>query len=236
MPKFSYHSSLIERFPTVCGGIIYAQGMTNRVTPEDARQLYLDEQQRTLQRLGDFSPSEMPSLAAWRSVFRAFGVDPTRYRSAAESLLRRLTKKGDIPSINLMVDLYNLVSIRYALPMSAFDLRSLSGDLTVRFADGTERFTAHDEPEVIHPQPGEVIFVDDAGLVFARRWCWKQSLESSTALDTATALITIEAHHPGAEADVRAALRDVTALLARYAGGDFRPALLSAGGEVVYRF
>ena len=39
-------------------------------------------------------------------------------RSAAEALLRRLTKQGSIPSINTLVDIGNLVSIRYALPVA----------------------------------------------------------------------------------------------------------------------
>ncbi len=98
------------------------------------KQLSLDEQQGTLRRIGDTPLSQIPSLVAWRAVFRSFGVDPTQYRSAAEALLRRLTKKGDIPSINLLVDLGNLVSIRYALPVAVFDTSSLtwSGYCTCR--------------------------------------------------------------------------------------------------------
>jgi len=236
MPTFCYHTDLLPRFPGLCGGTIYAAGMRNQLTPPEVWQRYLAEQQATLQRLGNFSPAEIPSLAAWRAAFRGFGVEPTKYRSAAEALLRRLTKKGDIPSINLMVDLYNLVSIRYALPMAAFDLRCLTGDITVRFAGGSERFTAHDEPDTAHPEPGEVIFADDTGLVWARRWCWKQSLESATQLDTTAALITVEAHHPGARADVQSAIDDITALLGQYTGGSFHYAILEPGGATEFSF
>ena len=49
----------------------------------------------------------------------------------ALALLRRLTKKGDIPSINAVVDICNLVSIRYALPVAAFDLAAITGGVTV---------------------------------------------------------------------------------------------------------
>src|SRR5574340_473303 len=108
--------------------------MTNGPAPKDLEEAFIDEQQATLKRLGDTPLSQIPSLAAWRTVFRAFNVDPTQYRSAAEALLRRLTKKGDIPSINTLVDLGNLVSIRYALPVAIFDTRALQPPLTVRFA------------------------------------------------------------------------------------------------------
>jgi DNA/RNA-binding domain of Phe-tRNA-synthetase-like protein len=226
MAKLCYHPDLLQRYPNLCGGMILASGMQNRSTPPGLLQAFLNEQRAVLARLGDRPLSEIPSLAAWRRAFRAFGVEPTKYRSAAEALLRRLTKKGDIPSINALVDAYNLVSIRYAVPMAAFDTRYLNGSLTIRFADGSEWFTAHDEPEAVHPEPGEVIFVDDTGLIFARRWCWKQSLQSTTTLDTTNAIITVEAHHAEAEQDVARAMSDLIALLSEYIGGSYQAAML----------
>src|SRR6202011_6022905 len=118
------------------------------------------EQQIVKQRIGNTPLSQIEALAAWRSTFRAFDVDPTQYRSAAEALLRRLTKKGDIPSINTLVDIGNLVSIRYALPVAVFDTRSIQGTLTVHFAAGSERYTTLGESEVAHPETGEVVFSD----------------------------------------------------------------------------
>jgi DNA/RNA-binding domain of Phe-tRNA-synthetase-like protein len=154
-------------------------------------------------------------------------VDPTQCRSAAEALLRRLTKKGDIPSINALVDLGNLVSIHYALPVAVFDTRPLTGPLTVRFATGEERYTPLGQPDVTeHPTAGEVVFADDAGLVFAERWCWRQSDQSAARNDTAAVVITVEAQHEGARAEIAAALADLLALLEAYAGGQVISAIL----------
>jgi len=216
---FRYHTALLDRFPTIRGGVILARALRNGPTPPALAATLVAEQQATLARLGDTPLSEVPSLAAWRRAFSAFGVKPTQYRSAAEALLRRLTKHGDIPSVNLLVDLGNLVSIRYALPVAVFDLRATTGPVTVRFATGDERFTDLGTDEVVHPDPGEVIFVDEAGLVSARRWCWRQSDQSAAREDTAEALITVEGHHASAEEDVRAALADLQALLSEYAPG-----------------
>jgi DNA/RNA-binding domain of Phe-tRNA-synthetase-like protein len=226
MAELCYHPDLLRRYPDLCGGVILARGMHNTPTPPELLQAFQAEQRLVLERLGDTPLSEIPSISAWRSAFRGFGVEPTKYRSAAEALLRRLTKKGDIPSINALVDAYNMVSIRYAVPMAAFDTRYLNGSLTIRFADGSEWFTAHDEPDAVHPEPGEVIFVDRTGLVFARRWCWKQSLHSTTALDTTTAIITVEAHHTDARQDVERAMADLIELLSRYIGGNYQSVIL----------
>lgn len=232
IPPFRYHPAIFERFPTLVGGVVSLTDAQNRPSPPELQQAFLDEQRRVLAKWGEFAPAQIPALAAWRSAFRGFGVEPTKYRCASEALLRRLFKKGDIPGINALVDVCNLISIRYALPMAAFDTRRVQGTLMVRFADGSERFTAHDTPEMEHPEGGEVIFTDDRGLVFARRWCWKQSAESEARPDTECALITIEAHHPGAGQDVHAAIQDLTALLDRYVGGRARPQTYTQSGVV----
>jgi DNA/RNA-binding domain of Phe-tRNA-synthetase-like protein len=216
---FRYNSALLERYPTIRGGVILARGVRNGPTPTALADAFRAEQQAVLARLGDTPLSELPSLSAWRRAFTAFGVKPTQYRSAAEALLRRLTKQGDIPTLNLLVDLGNLVSIRYALPVAVFDQRATTGTTTVRFAAGDERFTDLGTTEVVSPDPGEVIFVDEAGLVSARRWCWRQSDQSAAREDTPTALITVEGHHATATQDVQAALTDLQNLLAQYVPG-----------------
>ncbi len=160
-------------------------------------------------------------------------MEPTQYRSSAEALLRRLTKKGDIPCINLLVDLGNLVSIRYALPVAVFDTRTLQGAVTVHFADGSERYTTLGQDEVEHPEPGEVVFSDATKLVIARRWCWRQSEQSAAQQGTTQAIITVEAHHAEGNKDVDAALNDLLTLLRTYAGGNFICSRLDTTNPVI---
>src|SRR5437660_863964 len=228
MSTVQYHPAILARYPNIVGGVILAEGMTNGPTPDGLRAAFQEEQQTTLKRIGDTPLSQIASIAAWRRAFSSFGVVPTQYRSAAEALLRRLTKKGDIPCINTLVDLGNLVSIRYGLPVAVFDTRTIQGAVTVRFADGSERFTTLGESEEEHPEPGEVIFADESGRVLARRWCWRQSEQSAARADTTSAIITIEAHHEGGHHDIEAALKDLQALLATYAGGSFITCVLDA--------
>ena len=226
MTAFQYHPDIIQRYPNIVGGVLVVEGMSNGPTPAALEALYRQEQRATLARIGDTPLSELETLAAWRAAFRDFGVNPTRYRSAAEALLRRLTKKGDIPTINTLVDICNLVSIRYALPVAAFDRRMLTGPITVFFADGSENFTPLFQEESEHPEPGEVIFADDAALVVARRWCWRQSDESATHLQTTASVFTIETHHPNGRVDIEAALKDLQELLQAFAGGNIQAGIL----------
>jgi DNA/RNA-binding domain of Phe-tRNA-synthetase-like protein len=233
MTTFQYDSDILARYPGIVGGVILAHDLRNGSTPHSLLTMYQEEQQAVKQRLGETPLSQLPSLSAWRTVMRAFGVEPTQYRSAAEALLRRLTKKGDIPSINTLVDLGNLVSIRYALPIAVFDTRALRDPVTVHFASGNERYTTLGEEAEEHPVPGEVVFSDATGQVIARRWCWRQSEQSAATLDTTDAIITVEAHHQQARRDIEAALADLIDLLKAHAGGTLTSAILDAHHPVV---
>jgi DNA/RNA-binding domain of Phe-tRNA-synthetase-like protein len=228
--RFRYDPAIIERFPTIVGGVIHATGVHNGPTPPRLAAAFRDETLATRTRIGETPLSELPTLAAWRKVFRGFGVDPTQYRSAAEALLRRLTKQGELPSIWTLVDLANLVSIRYALPVAVFDQRGVSGGTIVRFARGDERWADLGSSAAEHPEPGEVIFVDEAAVVSARRWCWRQSAASAAREDTTEILMTVEGHHGTADRDVARALADLEALLAEHAApATLRSAVLGVG-------
>lgn len=227
MPAFQYHPDVLENFPNIRAAVVLATNIKNERTTEKLKEVFFGEQQITFARIGEAPLSELPSLSAWRNTFRAFGVNPTKYRSAPEALLRRLTKKGEIPSINTLVDICNLVSIRYAIAVAAFDTRAISELVTVRYAEGDEKFLPLGEVNVENPDKGEIIFVDDKDVVIARRWCWRQSEASAANLTTEDVIFTIEALHEKAEYDVEAALNDLQFMLSEYAQGNYRSDFLS---------
>jgi DNA/RNA-binding domain of Phe-tRNA-synthetase-like protein len=214
----------VDRFPHLAGTAILCEGLRNQSTSPELAEEYLREQEWAKERIGARPLSELPTLAGWRAAFRLFGVDPTQYRCAAEALLRRLTKKGDIPCINTIVDCCNLVSIRYALPVAAIDLRQVKGVITVHFADGSEHFNPLGEDPAGPPEIGEVIFSDEGGMVAARRWCWRQSVESAAGLETTHLLVTIESQDATGTAVIDQAAADIQLLLAKYAGGSYHSA------------
>ncbi len=82
--------------------------------------------------LEDKPVTDIPGIAEWRKVWKAFGKDPGRYRPSAEALMRRI-KKGEAPSpINLGADLNNFFSLREGIPCGLYDADRLSGPATIR--------------------------------------------------------------------------------------------------------
>ena len=214
---FAYDDAVAERFPTIRAGVIHASRLSNGPSPLELLEEYRAEQRTTSERLKATAIADLPQVAAWRRVFTGFGAKPTQYRNAAEALLRRLAKHGDIPAISTLVDIGNFVSIRYVMPVAVFDQADIaSGSTTVRFATGSELFTDLGSTDIVHPDPDEVIFVDSNDVVSARRWCWRQSAQSATSTTTVEALIVVEGHHDAAGRDVESALSDLTSLLASH--------------------
>ena len=232
---FVYDRDVAERYPGIRAGLVHAAGLANGPSSPELLQEYRAEQRAAAERLSPTALADLSSIVAWRRAFAAFGAKPTQYRSAAEALLRRLAKHGDIPSINCLVDLGNLVSIRYALPVAVVDLAGIDGGITVRFATGAERFTDLGSAEPVAPEPGEVVFVDRAGVACARRWCWRQSAQSATGPATTETLIVVEGQHEAAAQDVEAAVGDLAVLGAHQRGSRTSSRLLSGRAAVELR-
>lgn len=118
-------------------------------------------------------------LAAWGDTFRKFGVKPQRTPCSAEALLKRVKKDGSLPTIDPVVDLYNAISIEYAIPVGGENFAAYVGMPKLTIADGSEEFDTmkNGEPAYESPDAGEVVWRDDKG-VTCRRWNWRQGVRT----------------------------------------------------------
>lgn len=193
------HSDEIWRdFPQLVAGVVFATGISGDAVADDGVARFTAIAKS---RLAGATESELPEIQAWRRAFTTMGLKPTQYRCASESLLRRLRKEGTLPHLHPLVDLCNAASVAYAIPVAVLDLAKIGGDLTVRYADGDEKYLTF-SGEVEHPAAGEVIFADEAGQAHARRWTNRQSGLSAVQPGTADVLIVAEALHDSAATDV----------------------------------
>ena len=71
---------------------------------------------------------QMTSISATRSVYKACGKDPSRYRPASEALIRRVLQGKALYQIDTLVDLINLASIAYGYSIGGFDADKFKGD------------------------------------------------------------------------------------------------------------
>jgi DNA/RNA-binding domain of Phe-tRNA-synthetase-like protein len=164
--------------------------------------------------LRDRSADQLPHVAAWRDAYRAFGAKPQRTRNSLEALLRRAA--SGLPRVNRLTDLYNAVSVLHQIPVGGEDLTRYAGAPRLLRATGTEPFdTVADGTEVTeYPDPGEVVWCDDAG-VTCRRWNWRQARRTQLREGTTAALFILDALDPLTDQALDAAADDLIAHLTR---------------------
>ncbi len=195
---FCHSDEIWAKFPQLSASLLIVDGIHPQA---DAEPHLLPLYERARELLRQDTESQIPAVAAWRRAYSQMGLKPTKYRSAAEALLRRFKREDDLPRLHPLVDLCNAVSLAFALPVAAFDLGGVDGFIEVRPADGTEKYLAFSN-EIENPTPGEVIFADASNQVHARRWTFRQSRLSTINPETKKVLIISEGLHDAAPSDV----------------------------------
>jgi len=78
----------------------------------------------------------IPLIKEARDAYKKLGKDPSRYRLACESLLRRIVKGNHLYKINNLVDAGNILSIDTNRSVAVLDYDKIVGDVNIRL--GTE--------------------------------------------------------------------------------------------------
>lgn len=134
---------------------------------------------------------------SWRAAYRAFGAKPQRTPSSVEALRQRLQRDGALPSINAVVDLYNAISVHYAVPIGGEDIDAYASTPLLMRARGTEAFdtTKEGAPHAEIVPEGEVVWTDARG-VTCRRWNWRQGTRTRIGTGTRRMWFVLERLEP----------------------------------------
>lgn len=129
-----------EEIESVCPGfvgvVVEAMVKNSPLSKSLWKEIQLKGREYALSRTTN-SIKELAPIAATRRVYKACGKDPSRYRPAAEALMRRLIQGRDIYHVNLLVDLINLASITFGYSIGGFDADKFAGE-TLELGIGKE--------------------------------------------------------------------------------------------------
>lgn len=216
------HPDVLALRPDYRALLLTVDGIVPAPSDADSEALLQAAEQNARQVLAAGPAEGLPHVAAWREAYKAFGAKPQRTRSSLEALLRRA---GDgLPRVNRLTDVYNAVSVLHQVPLGGEDLDRYAGPPRLIRATGQEPFdtAAGGEPVLEHPEPGEVVWCDDAG-VTCRRWNWRQARRTQLTDDTGACLFILDALGPLTDAALDAAADDLVLQLQRL-GPDVRVA------------
>jgi DNA/RNA-binding domain of Phe-tRNA-synthetase-like protein len=84
--------------------------------------------------------SECDSVRAVRAMFRAWGIDPARYRPSSEALLRRIAQGKGLYRISNVVDVGNLGSLETGWPYGIYNRALISPPVVFRAGQASETY------------------------------------------------------------------------------------------------
>ncbi len=154
---------LKSRIPGVTFGMITINGVTVR---ERDDRLWKQIEMLCQHRAREFSLDRLSrngQIVVVRGLQKSFGFDPVRYRPSSESLLRRVLKGQGLYQINTAVDVNNLCSLEFLLPMCSYDLRHVKGQVRARIGEPGEEYPGIGRQ--VFQAENKVIIADDSSIM-----------------------------------------------------------------------
>lgn len=217
---------IFDQYPDVVLGVIILYKINNQGDNPEIAALLRNIEESMVASLGNTSIIEHPRIIPWREAYRKFGAKPKDYPSSIENLLRRILKGEKVRHVNKLVDLYNVVSLKYLVPVGGEDLAMIKGDVLLTFAgDNESPVVLLGEHEARPPYLNEVIYKDDIGTI-CRRWNWKEADRTKLTEETKNALIVVEGLPPVDRDEIQKAITYLAELIKKYCGGDLQTTVL----------
>jgi len=214
--KLKIDPKIFELYPDVLLGVAVLHNIDNKGEGEGLSQGLREEEKQAIEKVGNVPVAEHPNIVSWREAYRKFGAKPKDYPSSIENLIRRILKGEQVRHINKLVDVYNVISLRYLVPVGGEDMDKIKGDVLLTIAGNNERaIFLLGEKEARPPYANEVIYKDDNGAI-CRRWNWKEADRTKLTEDTKDAVMVIEGLPPVGREQIQTALSELAELLKKY--------------------
>ncbi|MGM0395907.1 MAG: B3/B4 domain-containing protein [Bacillota bacterium] len=221
MKRFVVEDEVWEIFPDARIGVVICNRIDNTIKDEE---MYLDRlksaEKESLKHLPDENFSDNQVVKVWREAFQKFKTKKGA-RSSIEALLKRAYNGKGIGAINPLVDIYNTISLKYALPCGGEDIDTFAGDNRLAKAVGDEDFITLGSEKSEPPYEGEIVYKDDEGAI-CRCWNWRESVRTMLTEDTRNAFLCIESVDPTRAEDLEDALNELSELVKENLGGEYK--------------
>jgi DNA/RNA-binding domain of Phe-tRNA-synthetase-like protein len=232
MKKFIIEEDFWELFPKAKIGVVVFKGIDNTVkNVKQYEELILKNQKEALKYLSNDNFSSNEVIKVWRDAFKKFKTKKGA-RSSIEALMKRVDKGNSIGTINPLVDIYNSISLKYALPCGGEDIDTFAGDLRLTKAEGEENFITLGSEKSAPPYEGEIIYKDDKGAV-CRCWNWREAVRTMLTEDTKNAFLCIESVDENRSDDLDKALNELAELVENNLGGTYSISILDINNREI---
>lgn len=197
---------------------VVIEGINNKEISEEYETWRKEKVSSLIEKYKDYDIKSDPVIEGFYELHQEVGVPRRKNLPASENLIRLLTKREELISINKAVDIYNILSIESKLCLGAHDIDKVDGNVTLKITDGTEKFLPLGSEELKPVKAGEYSFVDDNNDVV----CWldiRQVDKTKVTEDSKNVLYLIIGNKETKDEELEKVTNDLISLTTKFASG-----------------
>lgn len=141
---------------------VVIEGIDNKNMSEAYQNYRKEEISRLFEKYVNVKAKEDPIVEGFYALHSKVHVRRRNNAPSVETLIRLLQKREDLPHINKVVDIYNIISTDLKISLGAHDIDKIDGNVTLKIQDGTERFVPLGSDEAQEVKAGEYSYIDEA--------------------------------------------------------------------------
>ena len=214
--QFKVSPSFWEVFPEGEISVLVLKGINNNPGNTDFSKMLEEAKMASKQYLTEDVFSQNAVVQTWRDAYKKFKTKKGA-RSSIEALLKRVDQDRTFTPINPLVDIYNSVSLAYAVPCGGEDLDTMKGDMILGKAQGGESFRALGDEADSPALPEEIIYYDEEGAI-CRSLNWRDAQRTMLTEKTTHAILLMEAVSADMIPKTREAMQDLQERCEAYFG------------------
>ncbi|WP_160672374.1 B3/4 domain-containing protein [Clostridium sp. C8-1-8] len=232
MKDFIIEEDFWSLFPNAMIGVIICHDIDNAIKDEEKyKESIYNAEKEALKYLQNEDFSSNHVIKVWRTAFQKFKTKKGA-RSSIEALLKRVNNGNHLGTINPLVDIYNCISLKYALPCGGEDIDKFSGNIRLTKAAGNEDFITLGTDKSEPPYEGEIVYKDNEGAI-CRCFNWRESVRTMLTEDTKNAFLCIELVDETRTEDFKTALKELSETVQVNLGGSCKLSILDINNKQV---
>ena len=220
--KFIIDKTIFEKFPDLNIGVVIAKGINNSEGSDEIIKSIRAEESEIRKNFDSQTLSQNPKIDCWRKAYSLFGAKPKENLSSVENLYKLVLKGAEVRQINMLVDLYNLISLKHMVPLGGEDLDKVHGNIKLTIAGANEpAVLLLGDKDPRQPHEGEVIYKDDISAI-CRRFNWREADRTKLTRETKNVILVAEGLPPTAKEDIEKITNELKQFVQKHCGGQLR--------------
>lgn len=157
-------------------------------------------------------------LDGYRDLRTAVGISRSKNICSSEALLNYLLKKQTLPDINLLVNIYNLLSVATHISIGAHDIHAIEGRVNFKITSGDETFLPMGVEEPVKINKGEYAYIDDKEILC--RLDYRQCNKTKITESSECCLFIVQGNANTNKETINKVTQDLIQLVEKYCDGE----------------